>query len=172
MTCFRSSYYCRSRQETAKLKEDADARDRIATLRQTFRGYGYRRMTIQLHRDGLRINHKRVLKIMRQSGLLCRTKRAFVRTTESHHSMTVAPNLYQNRKSVLPNQFWVADITYIRLPRYFVYLAVILDAFSRRVIGWALSRSLDDEITLTALKNTLAERTPRPGCLHHSDRGG
>jgi putative transposase len=164
-----SSYYYRP---TAKQKENALVVERLTVLRQIFRGYGYRRMTIQLQRDGLRINHKRVLDLMRQSGLLCQTKRAFVRTTDSGHSLTIAPNLYRNQVPVAPNRIWIADLTYIRLLRQFVYLAVILDAFSRRVIGWALSQRLDDELTLSALKCALHLRRPQPGCLHHSDRGG
>ena len=165
----RSTYYY-SPQET-KQKEDADIRDRMETLALRFPRYGYRRMTAQLKRDGFHVNHKRVLRIMRESELLCKPFKRFVRTTDSHHRWPVYPNLYQNQHPDRPNRIWVADMTYIRLALCFVYLAVILDAFSRKVIGWALSRRLDAELTLEALRSALVSRKPTPGCIHHSDQG-
>lgn len=167
-----STYYYRPRTPAAgKQKADADVRDRIEQIALKFPRYGYRRMTAQLRREGLSANHKRVLRLMRESDLLvkCRRKRVF--TTDSGHGLRVYPNLYRDVRPSAVNQVWVADITYIRLLLEFVYLAVILDAFSRRVVGWALSRSLDASLTLGALQAALAHRKPPAGCIHHSDRG-
>lgn len=168
----RSSYYYRPRGASAeKQKQDADLRDRIEQIALKFPRYGYRRITAQLNREGLGANHKRVLRLMRESDLLvkCRRKRVF--TTDSGHGFRVYPNLYREARLTAINQVWVADITYIRLLVEFVYLAVILDAFSRRVVGWALSRSLDASLTMGALEAALADRQPPAGCIHHSDRG-
>ena len=146
-----------------------DAIQRIA-LEMPF--YGYRRITAELKRRGHTINHKAVLRLMREDNLLClRRKRAFVLTTDSRHSQPVYPNLARDMVVTSINQLWVADITYIRLAREFIYLAVVMDAFSRRVIGWALERYLDAELTLAALRMALAARAVQPGLVHHSDRG-
>ncbi|GAG96212.1 unnamed protein product, partial [marine sediment metagenome] len=144
---------------------------RMEQLALRFPRYGYRRMTAQLNRDGLNVNHKRVLRIMRESDLLCKTRRRFVRTTDSNHTFQVYPNLYQNQVPTGINQVWVADITYIRLLTDFVYLAVILDAYTRKVIGWSLSRKIDAQLTCAALKVAITSRLPPRGCIHHSDRG-
>ena len=136
--------------------------------------YGYRRVTAQLQRDGWEVNHKRVLRIMQAEGWLCRSRRRGVRTTDSAHGLGAYPNLLVNRgwqRLTGPNQAWVADLTYIRLTRDFCYLAIILDAFSRRVVGWNLARSLEARFALAALETALAERQPAPGWIHHSDRG-
>src|SRR5213076_2967523 len=117
------------------------------------------------------VNHKRVLRLMRVDNLLCLRRRAFVRTTDSDHQLRVYPNLARELQVSGLNQLWVADITYIRLRTEFVYLAVVLDAFSRRVIGWALGRTLEAELPLAALRMALMERKPQPGLVHHSDRG-
>jgi transposase InsO family protein len=167
----RSTYYYRSREREEKLKQDADLRDRIETIVLDFPGYGYRRVTRQLEREGLRINHKRVLRIMRQEGLLCRKKKRFTVTTDSRHCFRVYPNLAKDLLLTGANQVWIADITYIRLLYEFVYLAAILDAFSRKVVGWALGHTLGSELTLAALKSALNVRKPPEGCIHHSDRG-
>ena len=167
----RSTYYYKSRDKTGKEREEADLRDRIERLALRFPRYGYRRVTAQLQRDGLKVNHKRVLRIMGASDLLCRVKRRFVRTTDSNHAYRVYPNLYRNRVPDGPNQVWVADITYIRLSTDFVYLAVILDAYSRKVVGWSLSRKIDAQLTCAALKVAITSRWPSRGCIHHSDRG-
>jgi transposase InsO family protein len=133
--------------------------------------YGYRRVQAELQRHGQRVNHKRVRRLMREDNLLCLRRRSFVRTTDSRHGFMVYPNLA--RKMVLTNinQLWVADITYIRLQSEFIYLAVILDAYSRRVIGWELSRSLSAELALGAVRMALKGRSFAPGLVHHSDRG-
>lgn len=167
----RSTYYYCPVNQTKKRKEDADLRDRLEQLALRFPRYGYRRMTAQLKREGLNLNHKRVLRIMRESDLLCKTRRRFVRTTDSDHAYAVYPNLYQNRPITWINQVWVADITYIRIRADFVYLAVILDAYSRKVVGWSLSRRIDARLTCTALQEAILARQPPLGCIHHSDRG-
>ena len=167
----RSTYYYPPRNREEKLKQDADLRDRIEQIVLDFPGYGYRRVTRQLHREGIRVNHKRVLRIMRQEGLLCRKKRRFVVTTDSIHPFRIYPNQVKDILLTGINQVWIADITYIRLLYEFVYLAAILDAFSRKVVGWALGRTLSSELTLAALKSALSCRKPPAGCIHHSDRG-
>lgn len=136
-----------------------------------FPGYGYRRVTRALTRDAWTVNHKRVLRVMREESVLCQLKRRFVPTTDSSHSQRTYPNLLKGIVLNAPDQAWVADITYIRLPTTFVYLAAILDAYSRRCVGWALSRWIDTELTLCALAMALATRQPVPGLIHHSDRG-
>lgn len=151
--------------------KDADIRGRLEELALEFPRYGYRRMTAQLHQEGFRVNHKRVLRIMRQSQLLCKPKRRHVRTTESKHGLPVYPNLYRNKVPSGPNLVWVADVTYIRLPTEFVFLAVLVDAWSRKVTGWALSRRLDAQLTCAALKAAITSRRPAAGCIHHSDQG-
>ena len=167
----RSTYYYRPRSREKKLKQDADLRDRIEQIVLDFPGYGYRRVTRELHRQGMKVNHKRVLRIMRQEGLLCRKKRRFMVTTDSSHSFRIYPNMVKDILLTGINQVWIADITYIRLLYEFVYLAAILDAFSRKVVGWALGRTLSSELTLAALKSALSCRKPPAGCIHHSDRG-
>jgi transposase InsO family protein len=135
------------------------------------RRYGYRRVTRELKARGLAVNHKRVLRMMRDDNLLAVQPRQFVVTTESSHSLEVAVNLARRLNLSGINQLWVADITYIQLWREFVYLAVVLDGFSRKVVGWALSRSLSSWFTVRALEMAIAERQPGPGLVHHSDRG-
>jgi putative transposase len=133
--------------------------------------YGYRRITAELQKRGFSINHKRVLRMMREDNLLCVRQRKFVVTTDSRHNLPIFTNL---AAAIVPNainQLWVADITYIRLRVEFVYLAVVLDAFSRRVIGWALGRTLEARLATTALAMALAERKPQTDLVHHSDRG-
>ena len=130
-----------------------------------------RRVTKALQREGWTVNHKRVLRVMREESLLCQLKRRFVATTDSRHGRPIYPNLIRELRASRLNQVWVADITYIRLPTTFVYLACLLDAFSRRCIGWCLSRTIDTRLTLAALEMALASRHPGPGLIHHSDRG-
>jgi len=168
----RSSYYYRSKgASAAKRKAEADLRGQIEEIALRFPRYGYRRVTAQLQREGWRVNHKRVLRLMRESDLLVKSKRKWLCTTDSKHGFRVHPNLYRDARPTGLNQVWVADLTYIRLRWEFVYLAVILDAFSRRVVGYALSRSLDASLTVAAPRAALQDRRPPPGCIHHSDRG-
>jgi transposase InsO family protein len=133
--------------------------------------YGYRRVTKELRRRGLCVGRKRVRSLMRKENLRCRPKKRWIRTTDSRHGYRVYPNLAQEIIVQHPNQLWVADITYIRLVHEFVYLAVILDAFSRRAIGWALGHHVDTRLSLAALEMALHTRTIEPGLVHHSDRG-
>ena len=148
-----------------------EVRDAIQKLAVQMPAYGYRRITAALQRAGWVVNHKRVLRLMRADNLLCLRKRAFVRTTDSEHKLRIYPNLARELKPSGLNQLWVADISYIRLLLEFVYLAVILDAFSRRVIGWALGRTLEAELALAALRMAIARGRVTPGLVHHSDRG-
>ena len=150
---------------------EMELRDQMQKVALESPAYGYRRITSELQQRGFEVNHKRVLRMMREDNLLCVRRRAFVVTTDSRHNLPVYPNLARVIKPMAINQLWVADITYIRLRTEFVYLAVVLDAFSRRVIGWALGRSLEAELAVTALRMALIERQPSPGLVHHSDRG-
>ena len=146
-------------------------RDAIQKQALQMPAYGYRRITAALQRAGWEVNHKRVLRLMRADNLLCLRQRAFVRTTDSNHKLPVSPNLARELQPSGLNQLWVADITYIRLVLEFVYLAVILDAFSRRVIGWALGRTLEAELALKALRMAIAQGRVASGLVHHSDQG-
>jgi transposase InsO family protein len=151
---------------------DLDLRDEIQRIALEFPYYGWPRITAELEKRGCPANHKRVYRIMREDNLLCLRKRKFVvATTNSNHTRPIYPNLARGMTLTGINQLWVADITYIRLELEFVYLAVILDVFSRRVIGWALDRTLEDELTIAALQMALESRSPAPGLVHHSDRG-
>ena len=167
----RSWYYERAGQP-AHSEQDIALRDEIERIILEFPGYGYRRVTHTLHRQGLPVNHKRVLRIMREESLLCHLKKRFVvKTTDSRHGLPVYPNWLAGVELMAPNQAWVADITYIRLRSDFVYLACILDAYSRRCVGWHLSRDMTTQLTLVALQHAIALRQPLPGLIHHSDRG-
>ena len=150
---------------------DLELRDALQRIALEFPSYGWPRMTAELKRRGWAVNHKRVYRLMREDNLLCLRRRKFVVTTDSDHGLPVYPNLARAMALTGLDQLWVADLTYIRLELEFVYLAVILDAFSRRVIGWALDRTLEAELTLQALRMALAQRRPVPGLVHHSDRG-
>lgn len=135
-----------------------------------FPGYGYRRVTHELRRQGWRVNAKRVLRLMREAGLLCQPQRRFVVTTDSRHGRGY-PNLLREHPVRRRDEAWVADITYIRLPTSFCYLAAILDAWSRRCVGWELSSRIDTDLTLAALERAIHQRQPAPGLIHHSDHG-
>src|SRR3984893_15973201 len=150
---------------------EMEVRDQMQKVALEWPAYGYRRITHELQQRGFHINHKLVLRRIGEDNLLCVRRRAFVATTDSRHNLPVYPNLARELKPSAINQLWVADITYIRLRAEFVYLAVVLDAFSRRVIGWALGRTLEAELAVTALRMALIERQPSPGVVHHSDRG-
>ena len=150
---------------------EMELRDEMQKVALEWPAYGYRRITRELQQRGFAVNHKHVLRMLREDNLLCVRQRIFVVTTDSRHNLPIYPNLAREVKPTAINQLWVADITYIRLRTEFVYLAVILDAFSRRVIGWALGQTLAAELALAALRMALIERQPAPGLVHHSDRG-
>lgn len=166
----RAGFYRSLRPKPAE-DPDVELRDAIQRIALEFPSYGWPRMTRELGRRGWVVNHKRVYRLMREDNLLCLRRRKFVITTDSAHDLPVYANLTREMTLSGIDQLWVADITYIRLLVEFVYLAVILDAFSRRVIGWALEHTLEDELTLQALRMALKRRKPAAGLVHHSDRG-
>jgi putative transposase len=172
MTLARSSFYYQSQKpEPVSIGADVDILDRIEKICLEFHGYGYRRVTRQLHYDGCRINHKKVLRLMQESDLLCQVKRRWVNTTNSNHGLPVYRNLIKDMQITGINQVWLADITYIRIRHGFVYLAGVLDAFSRKVVGHSVSRSMDTRLVLKALRMAVVNRNPGTGLIHHSDRG-
>jgi transposase InsO family protein len=168
----RAGYY-RHFEASAPARADTDLRDSIQRLSLKHRHYGYRRIAAQLRREGQIVNAKRVLRLMREDNLLCLRAKPFVpRTTDSHHGFAVVPNLTRGLKPTDVDQIWVADITYVRLDEAFVYLAVVLDAFSRKVIGWAIDDHLEARLAVEALEMALLARNPPADSLiHHSDRG-
>jgi transposase InsO family protein len=165
----RSGWYAHARQPPAE--RDVALRAAIEDLALQFPGYGYRRITQALRRAGWRVNGKRVLRLMREEALLCQLQRRFVVTTTGRPGLGDYPNRLRAEAPSQPNQAWVADITSIRLPTTFCYLATLLDAYSRLVVGWELSRRIDTDLTLGALERALAVRQPAPGGIHHSDHG-
>jgi len=168
----RAGYY-RHWQASAPRREETAVRDAIQRVALANRHYGYRRIAAQLRREGLVVNRKRVLRLMREDNLLRLRRRPFVPvTTDARHGWRVVPNLARGMQPTGLDQLWVADITYIQLAEAFAYLAVVIDAFSRRVIGWALEAHLEASLALAALDMALAARHPAPDSLiHHSDRG-
>ncbi len=167
----RRGFY-RSLKEQQPVEEEMEVRSAIQQIAlEHRRRYGYRRITAELHRRGMQVNHKRVARIMREDSLLGIQPKRFVVTTNSSHKFEVYLNLAARMKLTAINQLWVADITYIRLKAEFVYLAVILDGFSRKVVGWALDRTLAMRLTVGALEQAIERRQPQPGLVHHSDRG-
>jgi transposase InsO family protein len=163
-------YRFRHRPDTAEDK-DMDLRDAMQRLALEWPSYGRPRLTAALRREGWTVNPKRVQRLMREDNLLCLRKRKFVVTTDSRHGLRVYPNLAAEMTLTAVNQLWRADITYIRLQEEFVYLAVVIDAYSRKVIGWALDRHMEDDLTLAALRMAIGERGAAAGLVHHSDRG-
>ena len=163
--------YYRSPRLLALSESDLELREKIQEVALEMSCYGYRRITAELRRRGVVANHKRVLRLMREDNLLCLRKRKFIRTTDSNHSLTIYPNLAGEMRLSRIDQLWISDITYIRLLREFIYLAVILDAYSRRCIGWELDRCMQSSLSVEALRKALVSRTVEPGLVHHSDRG-
>ena len=164
----RSTYYHKPKSKTGN---DRELIERIEAIIEEFPGYGYRRVTHELHRRDVAVNHKRVLRLMRQQGLIRKPKRRWIRTTNSDHRFRRYPNLLKNLAVTGPNQVWVADITYIALQTAFVYLAVILDLFARKAVGYAISRFIDTTLCLEALDMAIRTRKPPKGIIHHSDQG-
>jgi transposase InsO family protein len=167
----RAGFY-RYLQEETPVEEDMELRSAIQQIvLEHRRRYGYRRVSAELRRRGMLANHKRVVRIMREDNLLAIQPRQFVVTTDAHHKLEVYLNLARRMKLTGIDQLWLADITYIRLPGEFVYLALILDGFSRKVVGWELERTLTNRLAIAALEQAIANRQPPPGLIHHSDRG-
>jgi putative transposase len=166
----RSWYHKRPTPEE-RAHRDVELRDAIEWIVLEFPGYGYRRVTKELQRRGRPVNHKRILKIMREESLLCQLKRRFRLTTNSAHALGRYQNLIEDFEVDGLDQVWISDITYIRLPTSFCYLAAILDAYSRKCVGWHLSREIDTRLTLCALEMALASRRYAAGLIHHSDQG-
>jgi len=166
----RASYYRSWRTQEPK-EEQLALRDAIQRLALKDRHCGYRRISRSLKREGWLVNHKRVLRLMREDNLLSIRRHRFVVTTDSDHSWRVYPNLARRTLLNNINQLWVADITYVRLQQEFIYVAVILDVYSRCVVGWKISRQLDSGLAQDALDSALKQRQPEPGLIHHSDRG-
>ena len=151
--------------------DDAQIVARIVMICEEFEAYGYRRVGAELRHQGLVVNAKKVRRLMREHELQPKRRRRFVATTDSDHGYPIFPNLAKDMAIDGPNQLWVADITYITIATGFIYLAAILDAWSRRVVGYAISRSIDARLALAALKAAIHARRPAKGCVHHSDRG-
>jgi putative transposase len=166
----RSGFYRFGGEQTSP-NPDMELRDAIHKIAVEWASYGRPRITEELRRRGWVVNPKRVRRIMREDNLLCVRKRKFMVTTHSSHGRKIYPNLARTMTLTGTDQLWVADITYIRLRDEFVFLAVILDAYSRRVIGWELDRTLEDDLTLSALRMALARRSVGRNLVHHSDRG-
>ena len=172
MKLARSSFYYKPKGKIPeRMQVEADLQDRIEAVCLEFPRYGYRRVTHQLKHERWQVNHKKVLRIMRESDLLCRARHKWVKTTDSRHHFPRYRNLIKGMGINHLNQVWQSDITYIRIREGFVYLAAILDAYSRKVIGYAVSTALDTALTLQALRMAIEERQPVPGVIHHSDQG-
>lgn len=168
MNLARSTFYC---QPIGQRLDEARIVEKIAEICVEYPRYGYRRVTAQLQREGLRVNHKKTLRIMHEQGFSVRPHRRYVATTDSNHDGPIFPNLARRLVPTGPNQLWVADLTYIAIGRGFAYLAIILDAWSRRVVGYAVGSYVDVRLTVAALRSAIDSRRPPAGCIHHSDRG-
>jgi putative transposase len=166
----RASFY-RSWEQQEPTAAEMAVRDAIQRTAIAHRYYGYRRIAAQLQHQGFMVSAKKVRRLMREDNLVAIRRRKFVVTTDSDHRFRVHPNLAQALELTSTNQLWVADLTYLRLEQEFAYLAVVLDAYSRRVIGWSLGRTLGVSLTLDALEKAIADRQPKPGLVHHSDQG-
>lgn len=168
-----SSYYYQPITDLqAQERGDAELRDHIDRVQGVFPGYGYRRLGQHLRREGIVANNKKIRRVQKKYQLFPIRWQSFkVATTDSNHNYRISPNLLADKTLTGINQAWVADITYIRITKGFVFLAAILDRYSRKVIGWAISKRIDAELCVAALKGALEQRQPSPGCIHHSDRG-
>ena len=163
----RSTYY----DKPAISIDDTALVETMAAISESFEAYGYRRMQAALRHRGLIVNHKKIRRLMREHGLQPRRRRRYIATTDGDHELPIFPNLARDMVPDGPNQLWVADITYVAITIGFVYVAVILDAWSRKVVGYAIGRSIDVRLTLAALRTAIEKRGPPPGCIHHTDRG-
>lgn len=167
-----STYYYKPKTKGNKYKTDEELKALIELIQGEFTGYGYRRIKKHLRREGIAINGKRIRRVQKKYGLYPITLRKFiVHTTDSRHGYSIYPNLIKDKQVDRINEVWIADITYIHIKKGFVYLAAILDRYSRKAIGWAISRRLDTQLCLEALVAAIQTRNPAKGCIHHSDRG-
>ena len=166
-----TSAYYQWKNKSPSADVDAPVLAAIREIAQEFSRYGYKRMTKELHRRGFAVNHKRVYRLMKENALLVKRKRSGPQTTNSKHSLPRYANHAKEKVTTGTNQVWVADITYIHLREEFVYLALIMDRHSRTIVGWDLSRNVDADLTLTALRNAVKVRGDVRGCIHHSDHG-
>jgi len=166
----RSTFYYQKKENSARKQQEAFLKEKIQQIAYEYPYYGYRRITAQLKREKLIINHKRVLRIMRQLGIQTRIKHRYITTTNSRHNNPIYHNLIKDKITTGINQVWSSDITYIRILSGFVYLAAILDIYSRRIVGYAIGKSLLPELTLAALKMALTNRRIS-NLIHHSDQG-
>ena len=171
MTGLSHAGFYRWRQPMPGFAAEMEIRDEMQKVALEWPSYGYRRITMELRKRGFEVHYKRIRRMMREDNLLCVRRHKFVVTTDSRHGLPIYPNLARSLQMTGINQLWVADLTYIRLRNEFIYLAVVLDAFSRRVVGWALGRTLEAQLATAALRMALALRQPAPGLVHHSDRG-
>jgi transposase InsO family protein len=165
---YRSTYYYKPKKGRQLYFDIADKIDEIA-LEHPY--YGYRRITAALKRQGIAINHKKVYRIMKDKNILCRIRKSFSRTTDSAHGLAKYPNLIRNNAVEKVNQIWHADITYIRIATSFIYLAAIIDSYSRMVVGYGIGRTLSADLPIAALNDAIEKRNPSSGLIHHSDQG-
>ena len=166
----RASFYRHWEAEAPGAAEMA-LREAVQKAALAHRFYGYRRVQRELEKEGYAVGSKKVRRLLREDNLLAIRRRRFIQTTDSEHGFRVYPNLAEHLELTQTNQLWVADLTYVRLQAEFVFLAVVLDAFSRRAVGWALGRNLEASLPLAALRMAIANRHPQPGLVHHSDQG-
>lgn len=167
-----SSYYYKPRvSREVRESQDVDLRNQIEDIQSRFPQSGYRTVRIYLRRLGIAVGERRLRRIMKKFSLHAEIRRAFKKTTDSNHSHRVYPNLLPELKVTGINQVWGADLTYIRIQNGFVYLAVMMDLYSRKIIGWSISKRIDGELAIHALKMAIGKRLPASGCIHHSDRG-
>lgn len=167
MSLSRSTFY----DAPAQRLDEAEIVSRMQSISDDFETYGYRRMGAELRHQGIIVNHKKIRRLMRENDLRPKRKRRYTTTTDSDHESPIFPDISRRMRLEGPNQLWVADITYVAIASGFAYVAVILDAWSRRVVGYAISRSIDARLATAALKIALQSRNPPEGCVHHSDRG-
>jgi putative transposase len=167
MNIARSTFY----DQPVRSTDDTAVVEAMASICDEFEHYGWRRVQAALRQQGMVVNHKKIRRLMREHDLQPKTRRRFTTTTDSNHELPIFPNLAREIVPDGPDQLWVADITYVAIPGGFVYVAVILDAWSRKVVGYAIARSIDVRLTLAALQSAFEKRKPPPGCIQHTDRG-
>ena len=166
----RSTFYYQKKVNRTNIQQEISLKEKIQQIAYEYPYYGYRRITAQLHRENSKVNHKRVLRMMRELGIQARIKRKYVTTTNSKHNHRVYPNLIKNFLTTGINQVWCSDITYISIRFGFVYLAVMIDIYSRKIVGYAIGKTLSPQLAITALNMAIASRDT-DNLIHHSDQG-